>query len=322
MHTNLWCPGNVPDNGSWEASWSLKGTPNTWAAVGYGYTSSPRSTSETHAGCITAFGLTGTAREGMKYSPDGNLMFGGTLETSVVEMALPKTFGASGRISLSAWVKAVNDSDATIFETGFGSNETVRLERGKDNDSFRFVVQRSTGSKSAESAANTFPLNTMLHVAVTAEEASPDNGVVKIYVNGVLSTTTSSMWSISSAHRPYKSYLGAGKTTHADSIFTGEMAHFEIHMGKVLDQAEVTSRAQTGYMNTVYSPSPPPPCSPSEDCSCWHAAGFGTPYGAANPPPAPFPSPPPAALGSVAGFTRSWWGSSLCRFSLSLTPDF
>ena len=281
MYTNRLCPGNPPLEDSWEASWSLKGVPNTAATAGEGYTSYPRPSNETsHAGCITAFGLTGEAGQGMTISSAGYLTFGGTLANSVVELALPRTFGRSGKISLSAWVKSATDSDSTIFETGFGTSEVVRLERGAANDSFRFVVQRQSEMKVAESAANTFPLNTMVHVAVTAEEPSPNNGVVKIYVNGVLSTVTSAVWSISSVDRPFKSYLGAGKTTHADSIFTGEMAHFEIHTGKVLTQAEVSSRATTAYKDVAYAPSPPPPAYDpslmglSQGCAAWDAMGF------------------------------------------------
>ena len=167
-HVNLWCPGNPAIADAWEATWTLKGAANAWAAVGYGYTSSPRPGLEGHAGCITAFGQTGMGRVGMTFSAAGYLTFGGTALNSVVEMALPTTFGASGKVSLSAWVRTTVDADSVVFETGSGSGHVVTLKRGAGNGRFRFVVTRSGATRFAESSDNSFPLNTWVHVAVAA----------------------------------------------------------------------------------------------------------------------------------------------------------
>ena len=46
--------------------------------------------------------------------------------------------------------------------------------------------------------------------------------------------------------------------TEASTYFTGEMAHFEIHMGRILTADEVAARAVSSYKDTAYTPSPPP----------------------------------------------------------------
>ena len=140
--TNLLCPGSPADSDLWEASWALKGTAGATAVAGWGSTSEPRASHAAHAGCITSFGDSrGSAA--MKYDSDGYLEFLGEADTSRVKLALPLKYGASGKISIEAWVKATQDADGVIVEMGYGSGSLVTLRRDSATSSFRFVVLRS-----------------------------------------------------------------------------------------------------------------------------------------------------------------------------------
>ena len=57
---------------------------------------------------------------------------------------MPPTFGASRKMSLSAWVKTTTDDNSVIFETGYGSGHLVSLKRLSATDNFKWIVFRGS----------------------------------------------------------------------------------------------------------------------------------------------------------------------------------
>lgn len=123
---------------------------------------------------------------------DTSVLFGNDLTPSDVysigtnvDFSTPS--GNNAEFSIEAWVNLQFDSGGGIVTKGYGGGEEASLDMGAPGDAFRFLVRNAAGVTNVANSAIVPNLNSWYHVVGVCDQA---NGVVSIYVDGVLAGST------------------------------------------------------------------------------------------------------------------------------------
>ena len=157
-------------------------------------------------------------------------------------MMLPATqpLSAYNEITLATWVNWNGSSQwQRIFDFGNNSNQYMFLSPRTGTNKLRFEIKNGGSAQGVETAQ--LPANQWVHVAVTL-----GNGTAKLYVNGTLKATSSSVTIKPSDFQPGSNYLGKSQFA-TDPLFNGMIDEFHIY-NRVLNDAEIGAvYNQSGY---------------------------------------------------------------------------
>ena len=146
----------------------------------------------------------------------------------------------SDDITIAAWVNW--DGIGTwsrIFDFGTGTDRYLFLTPKSGDNTLRFAIKNGGGEQIVETS--TLAAGTWVHVAVTL-----NGNTARLYVNGSLAASNSSVTINPSDFNPSANYIG--KSQYADPLFDGRIDEFRIY-NYALSAAEVDALAGA----------PPPP---------------------------------------------------------------
>jgi autotransporter-associated beta strand protein len=167
--------------------------------------------------------------------------------------------GNNGEFSIEAWVNLQFDSSGGIVTKGNGGTEEASLDMGGPGDAFRFLVRNAAGGTNVANSSIVPNLGSWYHVVGVCDEA---NGVVSLYVNGVLAGSTN----VASGAGIYNNPAGpmtfgarAATATSGDNLQTFGYMNDVAIFNYALTPGQVTAQFDAGGLGTVapyFAPAP------------------------------------------------------------------
>ncbi|MDQ0060495.1 hypothetical protein J2T14_002667 [Paenibacillus harenae] len=138
-----------------------------------------------------------------------------------VQLPSTHTLAGNNEITLAAWVywKGGNQWQR-IFDFGNNTNQYLFLTPRSGNNTLRFAIKNGSGEQMVQTSQ--LAVNQWVHVAVTLGE-----NTAKLYVNGELKATNSSVTIKPSDFKPSVNYIG--KSQWPDPLLNGLIDEFRVY---------------------------------------------------------------------------------------------
>lgn len=144
-----------------------------------------------------------------------------TMNGSTGFLQLPTTVANLNELTLSTWVYWTGTSTGQrIFDFGNSSTEYLYLSPKVALSGMRFGIKNNGSEQQLNTSA--LPTNKWTHLAVTMDSTG-----AKLYVNGVLATSSASVTIRPNDFKPFMNYLGRSQSTYP--LFSGMMDDFRLY---------------------------------------------------------------------------------------------
>ncbi len=160
-------------------------------------------------------------------------------------LTLPYNVANTTDISVATWINWDGGNDwQRVFDFGNGTDQYLFLSPRAGGAGMRFRIHDGATEQDLDTTSPV--IGQWTHIAVTLSGTTG-----KLYVNGVLKATNSSMTLNPSDFNPLRNYIG--KSQYPDPYFNGRVDDFRVY-GRALTQVEVTALLTNNQPPTFTSP--------------------------------------------------------------------